>query len=47
MEYRVNDTQLSASVFIPFVNQIWKGDYDMKRTEAALPNIKKQRKVNS
>lgn len=47
MEYKVNDTKLIASTFIPFVNQIWKGDYDMKRTEAALPNIKKQRKVNS
>ena len=36
MEYRVNDTQLSASVFIPFVNQIWKGNYDMERTQNAL-----------
>ena len=44
MEYKVNDTRLVASTF---VNQIWKGDYDMERTQAALPNIKKQRKVNS
>lgn len=28
MEYKVNDTKLIASTFIPFVNQIWKGDYD-------------------
>ena len=36
MEYKVNDTRLVASTFIPFVNQIWKGDYDMERTQAAL-----------
>ena len=42
MEYKINDRELTASVFLPFVNQIWKGDYDMERTEAALPNIKKQ-----
>ena len=36
MEYKVNDTKLIASTFIPFVNQIWKGDYDMERTQAAL-----------
>ena len=29
MEYKVNDIKLVASTFIPFVNQIWKGDYDM------------------
>ena len=27
MEYKVNDIKLVASTFIPFVNQIWKGDY--------------------
>ena len=36
MEYKINDTKLVASTFIPFVNQIWKGDYDMERTQAAL-----------
>ena len=36
MEYKVNDIKLVASTFIPFVNQIWKGDYDIERTQAAL-----------
>ena len=36
MEFRVNDTDLMASVFIPFVNQIWQGNYDTDRTQIAL-----------
>ena len=36
MEYKINDTKLAASTFIPFVNQIWQGDYDMERTQTAL-----------
>lgn len=36
MEYRANDCGLQASAFIPFVNQIWPGDYDMEKTQAAL-----------
>lgn len=36
MEFRVNDTALMASVFIPFVNQIWQGNYDTDRTQIAL-----------
>lgn len=36
MEYRVNDAELTASIFIPFVNQIWQGKYDMERTQDAL-----------
>ena len=36
MEYKVNDRNLNASLFLPFVNQIWKGDYDIARTEDAL-----------
>ena len=36
MEYRVNDTKLTASVFIPFANQIWQGSYDMELTQEAL-----------
>ena len=36
MEYKINDTKLAASTFIPFVNQIWRGDYDTERTQAAL-----------
>ena len=36
MEFKINDKELKASVFIPFVNQVWKGDYDTKRTQDAL-----------
>lgn len=36
MDYKVNDRELSASMFISFVNQIWKGDYDMEQTKSAL-----------
>lgn len=36
MEYKVNDQELTASVFLPFVNRIWPGDYDMEKTQAAL-----------
>ena len=36
MEYKVNDQILNASVFIPFVNRIWPGDYDVEKTRIAL-----------
>lgn len=36
MEYRVDDRGLDAAVFLPFVNRIWPGDYDMDETQAAL-----------
>ena len=36
MEYKINDRKLVASTFIPFVNQIWQGNYDMERTQTAL-----------
>ena len=36
MEYKVNDQELNASMFIPFVNRIWPGDYDMDKTQTAL-----------
>ncbi|MBU3876389.1 GNAT family N-acetyltransferase [Faecalicatena sp. AGMB00832] len=36
MIYKVDDKELNASVFIPFVNQVWPGDYDMEKTQAAL-----------
>lgn len=36
MEYHVNDKALNASVFLPFVNKIWPGNYDMEKTQAAL-----------
>ncbi len=36
MEYKVNDKELNASIFISFANQIWLGDYDVFKTEKAL-----------
>lgn len=36
MEYHVNDKTLNASAFLPFVNKIWPGNYDMEKTQAAL-----------
>ena len=36
MEYKVGDRELNASIFVPFVNQVWPGDYDRKRTDEAL-----------
>lgn len=36
MEYKINDKELKANVFISFVNQVWKGSYDMEKTELAL-----------
>ena len=36
MDYRTDDKQLNASVFLSFVNQIWPGSYDAQRTQTAL-----------
>lgn len=36
MKYIVDDRNLTPGIFIPFVNQIWKGEYDQGKTEAAL-----------
>lgn len=36
MEYRIDDKTLNASIFLQFVNQIWPGDYDIKKTQNAL-----------
>ncbi|MBR6322789.1 MAG: GNAT family N-acetyltransferase [Lachnospiraceae bacterium] len=36
MDYRVDDKQLNAAVFLSFVNQIWPGNYDVERTQEAL-----------
>ena len=36
MDYRTDDKQLNASVFLSFVNQIWPGSYDVQRTQTAL-----------
>ena len=36
MDYKVDDKNLDASMFISFVNQVWQGDYDMEQTRQAL-----------
>lgn len=36
MEYKVNDQELNALVFIPFVNKIWPGQYNLDKTQSAL-----------
>lgn len=36
MEYRADDRELQATMFIEFVNQVWPGTYDMERTQDAL-----------
>ena len=36
MEYKVNDQELNATMFITFVNKVWPGDYDLDKTQAAL-----------
>ena len=36
MEYREDDRELQATMFIEFVNQVWPGNYDMERTQDAL-----------
>ena len=36
MDYKVDDKELNAFMFISFVHQVWPGDYDMERTKSAL-----------
>lgn len=36
MEYKINDKELKANIFISFVNKVWKGQYDIEKTEVAL-----------
>ena len=36
MDYKVDDKTLDVSMFISFVNQVWKGDYDIDKTRQAL-----------
>ena len=36
MVYRIDDQALSAERFLPFVNQVWPGNYDVEKTEQAL-----------
>ena len=36
MEYRIDDRELNASIFIDFVNKVWQGNYDLDKTQIAL-----------
>ena len=36
VEYMVDDNRLDASVFIPFADQVWPGEYDKEKTQDAL-----------
>lgn len=36
IEYRVDDQSLQAAVFIPFVDKVWPGEYDLDQTQTAL-----------
>ena len=36
MEYRADDRELQATMFIEFANQVWPGNYDVERTRDAL-----------
>ena len=36
MEYRVDDKQLNAAVFLALVERVWPGSYDAERTQSAL-----------
>ena len=36
MDYKIDDRELNASIFISFVNQVWKGNYDIEQTKNAL-----------
>ena len=36
MDYKVDDKNLDVSIFISFINQVWRSDYDMGQTRRAL-----------
>ena len=36
IHYKVDDRELAAAEFLAFVNQIWQGNYEMQKTQAAL-----------
>ena len=36
MEYKIDDKELKANISISFVNKVWKGQYDIEKTEEAL-----------
>ena len=33
MEYKIDDKELKANIFISFVNKVWKGQYDIENPE--------------
>ena len=47
MEYKVDDKELSASVFVSFAGRIWPGDYDTDKTRAALSKTLNIRRGNA
>ena len=36
MEYKIDDKELKADIFISFVNRVWEGRYDIAKTKEAL-----------
>lgn len=36
VEYKIDDKELNADIFIPFVQQVWAGNYDVEKTRQAL-----------
>ena len=36
MEYKINDKELKANIFISFVNKVWKGQYNIEKAKVAL-----------
>lgn len=36
MNYKIDDKDINVKDFISFVNQIWKGEYDVLKTKNAL-----------
>lgn len=36
IEYKVNDQELNAPMFITFAAKVWPGEYDIDKTQAAL-----------
>ncbi len=36
MEYRIDDRKITAETFLAFAKRVWPGEYDLKKTRAAL-----------
>ena len=36
VEYKIDDRELKADVFLSLVRQVWPGDYDCEKTQEAL-----------